>query len=134
MQILRNKTLTLSTDTDVVRARQEARAWAVEIGFSLVEQTKLVTAASEIARNTVVHGGGGEVCFELLNNGTVKGVRLVFTDNGPGIIDIKQAMTDGYTTIGGLGLGLGGAQRLVNEFAIRSQPGKGTRVSLTRWK
>ena len=119
---------------DVTRVRQTVRAWATELGFSLVDQTKLVTAASELGRNTLVHGGGGTLRLEILNNGGRLGLRLTFEDRGPGIADIDQAMQDGYTTKGGLGLGLGGARRLANEFEIASRPGEGTRVSITRWK
>ncbi len=114
--------------------RQAVRARAVEAGLSLVDQTKLVTAASELARNTLVHGGGGTVRIESLNNGTRPGVRLTFEDQGPGIPDIELAMRDGYTTGDGLGLGLSGSRRLVNEFEIVSGVGEGTRISVTRWK
>ncbi|HUB48390.1 MAG TPA: anti-sigma regulatory factor [Acetobacteraceae bacterium] len=119
---------------DVVRARQAVRAKAVAAGFSLVDQTKIITAASEIARNTVDYGGGGTLRIEVLRNGQRRGVRLTFKDQGPGIADISQAMTDGYTSGQGLGLGLSGARRLVNEFAITSTPGQGTEVTLARWK
>src|SRR5262249_9364398 len=105
-----------------------------QIGFSLVDQTKLVTAASEVARNTVIYGGGGSVLLESVNNERRRGLRLTFSDHGPGIADLELAMKDGYTTGGGLGLGLGGAKRLVNEFDISSRPGEGTQVKLTRWK
>jgi len=118
----------------VVRARQAVRAWAVELGFSLVDQTKLVTAASELARNTVVYGGGGTLRMEVLEDGARSGLRLVFEDAGPGIPDLERALKDGYTTGGGLGLGLGGARRLVNEFAIHSAPGEGTRITVVKWK
>jgi len=119
---------------DVVAVRQAVREWAVSIGFSLVDQTKIVTAASELARNTVVYGGGGTLALEALNDGDRRGLRLTFEDGGPGIADIDQAMRDGYTTGGGLGLGLGGARRLSNEFQIESRPGAGTRVTITRWR
>jgi serine/threonine-protein kinase RsbT len=119
---------------DILRVRQAVRAWAVESGFTLVEQTKLITAASELARNTVIHGGGGEVTLELLNEYARLGFRLRFEDHGPGIADVAQALRDGYTTAGGLGLGLGGAKRLSNEFEISSRPGEGTKVSITRWR
>jgi serine/threonine-protein kinase RsbT len=134
MAVLKSETMSLRTEEDVVRVRQVARQWAVQAGFSLVEQTKMVTAASELARNTVVHGGGGETLLEALNDNDRRGLRLTFTDQGSGIPDVEQAMRDGFTTGGGLGLGLGGAKRLVNEFAIHSRPGDGTRVSITRWK
>jgi serine/threonine-protein kinase RsbT len=119
---------------DVVRVRQLVRERAILQGFSLVDQTKIVTAASELARNTLEHGGGGQVQFELLINGTRRGLRLVFSDRGPGIENIEQALRDGFTTGGGLGLGLGGAKRLSNEFEIDSKPGAGTRVTITRWR
>jgi serine/threonine-protein kinase RsbT len=124
----------LHSGEDVVHVRQITRAWAIEIGFRLVDQTKLVTAASELARNAIDHGGGGTVLFESLNDGARRGLRLTFEDSGPGIEDIDRALRDGYTTGGGLGLGLGGARRLVNEFEISSAPGKGTRVTITRWR
>jgi serine/threonine-protein kinase RsbT len=130
----KNETMTVRTSDDVVRARQAVRARAIEAGFGIVDQTKLVTAASEIARNTVDYGGGGTLCIEILRDGSRRGVQLTFTDNGPGIADLTVAMTDGYTTGGGLGLGLSGAKRLSNEFAIESVPGKGTTVMLARWK
>jgi serine/threonine-protein kinase RsbT len=124
----------LSSDEDVVRLRQAARSCLVALGFSLVDQTKLVTAASELARNTVKYGGGGEAHLISLQNGPRKGVSLVFIDHGPGIADIEQAMTDGYTSGSGMGLGLGGAKRLSDEFEIQSEPGKGTTVRITKWK
>ena len=114
--------------------RQVVREQAVTLGFSLVDQTKIVTAASELARNTLTHGRGGEVVVELPVNSGRKGLRLTFSDRGPGIPDIELAMKDGFTTGGGMGLGLGGAKRLSSEFAIDSRPGAGTRVSITRWK
>jgi serine/threonine-protein kinase RsbT len=128
------ETLPLNSQEDVVRARQVVREWAVKLGFNLVDQTKLVTATSELARNTVIYGGGGTMCLEALANGTHHGLRLTFEDQGPGIPDIELALKDGYTTGGGLGLGLGGAKRLMNEFEINSQPGRGTRVSIAKWK
>jgi serine/threonine-protein kinase RsbT len=127
-------TLPVRTSDDVVRVRQAVRARAVAAGFSLVDQTKIITAASEIARNTVDYGGGGSMRVETLRNGQRHGVRLTFTDQGPGIADMKLAMTDGYTSGQGLGLGLSGAKRLVNEFNITSAPGQGTIVTLARWK
>ena len=126
--------LWVRSDEDIVRARQAARVLAVELGFSLVAQTKLVTAASELARNTVEWGGGGTVRLEVLNGGRRQGLRLTFEDHGPGISDIERAMTDGYTTGEGLGLGLGGARRLVNDFDIVSRVGEGTRVTITMWR
>ena len=124
----------LKGSEDIVIVRQAVRARAVELGFGLVDQTKLVTAASEIARNTVIYGGGGWAQLELVQSGGRKGLQIVFQDNGPGIADIDKAMQDGFTTGSGLGLGLGGARRLVNEFEITSTPGSGTRVALRRWK
>ena len=126
--------LPLRTSEDIVRMRQLVREHSVAIGFGLVDQTKIVTAASELARNTMVHGGGGEVTVQPLADGARKGLRLVFSDRGPGIPDIPLALKDGFTTGGGLGLGLGGAKRLSSEFAIDSQPGAGTRVTIVRWK
>ncbi|MGH7632828.1 MAG: anti-sigma regulatory factor [Gemmatimonadaceae bacterium] len=118
---------------DVMAVRQEVRAWAVAQGLSLVDQTKIVTAASELARNTLQHGNGGTALLEALQNGTRKGLRLTFEDKGPGIADVTLALRDGYTTAQGLGLGLGGSKRLVNEFDIWSRQGEGTRVTVTRW-
>jgi serine/threonine-protein kinase RsbT len=134
MSVIRTDTATVRSDADVVRVRQQVRAWAVEQGFGLVDQTKIVTAASELARNSLVHGGGGSVVFELLNDGMRKGLRLTFEDHGPGIPDIELAMRDGYSTGTGLGLGLSGAKRLSNEFNLHSTVGEGTRVTITRWK
>jgi serine/threonine-protein kinase RsbT len=128
------ESLSLRTSEDVVIARQHVRAKAIEQGFSLVDQTKLVTAASELARNTLQYGGGGVMHVELLNDGARRGVRLTFEDRGPGIADIAVAMRDGYSSAGGLGLGLGGAKRLANEFAIESAPGVGTKIMIARWK
>ena len=129
-----HETLEIRSSADVVTVRQTARALAERVGFSLVDQTKLVTAASELARNTIDYGGGGSVRIELVENGVRRGVRLTFEDQGPGISDITMALKDGYTTGGGLGLGLGGARRLVNDFNIESSPGAGTRVMIARWK
>jgi serine/threonine-protein kinase RsbT len=122
------------TEQDVVSIRQAVRGWAVEAGFSLIDQTKLVTATSELARNTLVHGGGGTVRMAMVEAGPRRGIRLVFEDSGPGIADVEQALRDGYSTGGGLGLGLSGSRRLVNEFDVRSLPGQGTRVTVTKWK
>ncbi len=127
-------TISVSTSEDVVKVRQKVRAQAVALGFSLVDQTKIVTAASEIGRNTILHGGGGRMDMDTVRHGGRVGLRLVFTDKGPGIPDIARAMTDGYTTSGGLGLGLSGSKRLSNEFDIKSTPGEGTTVTLIRWK
>jgi serine/threonine-protein kinase RsbT len=127
-------TLPLRSDEDVVGLRKQVRERAVAIALSLVDQTKLVTAASELARNTLKYGGGGEVHVDALSDGFRKGVGLVFVDNGPGIADLQQALRDGYTTGGGLGLGLGGSKRLVDEFEVDSRPGEGTAVSVVKWK
>ncbi len=124
----------ISTPEDVVAVRQAVRQRAVELGFNLVDQTKIVTAASELARNTLQYGGGGTLRIEEVIAGTRRGLRLVFEDNGPGIPNIELAMKDGYTTANGLGLGLSGAKRLSNEFAIHSRPGEGTRVTIVRWR
>ena len=118
---------------DVVLVRQAVRDWAVSMEFRLVDQTKLVTAASELARNTLQHGGGGRARLETLLNGTRQGLRITFEDEGPGIADLERALQDGYSTGGGLGLGLSGSKRLCNEFAIDSRPGQGTRVTIARW-
>jgi serine/threonine-protein kinase RsbT len=126
--------LVLQTDADIVQARQVVRRCAEEMKFNLVEQTKIVTAASELARNTVLHGKGGQMTLQVVNVLSRSGLRLVFEDKGPGIVDISRAMQDGYTTGGGLGLGLPGAKRLMNEFELSSTPGLGTRVAVTRWK
>lgn len=129
-----SEAMPVTTQDDVVRVRQKVRTHAVAVGFSLVDQTKIVTAASEIARNTVVHGGGGAMKIEIVKHNNRTGLRLVFSDEGPGIADIARAMVDGYSTAGGLGLGLSGAKRLSNEFDIASTPGQGTHVTLVRWK
>ena len=134
MQLVSEARVDLGSEPDIVRARQLVRKLAQESRFSLVDQTKLVTAASELARNTVKHGGGGYMDMELLADGGRQGIRLQFVDEGPGIADLDQAMTDGWTSGGGLGLGLSGSRRLSNEFDIQSAPGTGTRVSITRWK
>ncbi|MDY0884618.1 anti-sigma regulatory factor [Dongia soli] len=126
--------LVINSADDIVRVRQAVRAKAIQIGLSLVDQTKIVTAASEIARNTLDYGGGGTATLLVLENGGRPGLKLVFEDQGPGIADLERALTDGYTTGKGLGLGLGGARRLSNEFKIESTPGKGTRVVIARWK
>jgi serine/threonine-protein kinase RsbT len=118
----------------VVRARQIVRQWSAELGFSLVDQTKIVTAASELARNTLIHAGGGSMEISVVEAGPRRGLKLTFTDQGPGIADVEQAMSDGFTTGSGLGLGLGGSRRLVNDFRIESRLGEGTTVEVTRWK
>jgi serine/threonine-protein kinase RsbT len=134
METLRSETQPLRRTEDIVLVRQVARAWAVDLGFSLVDQTKIVTAASELARNTITYGRGGTATLEAIVDGTRRGLRLTFLDEGPGIKDIEQAMKDGFTTGTGLGLGLSGAKRLSNEFEIVSALGQGTRVTITRWK
>jgi serine/threonine-protein kinase RsbT len=134
MAVLRHDSCPIRAPEDVVAVRKVVREWAVAVGFNLVDQTKIITAASELARNTVLHGGGGTVRLEALNDGDRRGLRLVFEDQGPGIADIERALTDGFTTAGGLGLGLGGAKRLSNQFEVASRPGEGTRVAITRWK
>jgi serine/threonine-protein kinase RsbT len=132
--VLRSETLPLKTQDDVVIARQLVRKYTLEAGLGLVDQTKLVTATSELARNTIIYGGGGNFVVELVLNETKKGVRAIFEDKGPGIPDIELAMKEGYTTGAGLGLGLSGSKRLVNEFEITSKPGEGTRVTVVKWK
>ena len=127
-------TLPLRTEADIVASRQKVRVLAQLLKFSLVDQTKMITAASELSRNTVVHGKGGDMRWELLDDGLRRGLRLHFEDEGPGIADMKLALTDGWTSGGGMGLGLPGSKRLVHEFDVQSTPGAGTRVSITRWK
>jgi serine/threonine-protein kinase RsbT len=134
MAATRDELLQIQGSSDVVQVRQVVRTRATELGFSLVDQTKIVTAASELARNTLDHGKGGTVRVESLNDGARRGLRLTFEDKGPGIADLKLALTDGYTTGTGLGLGLSGSRRLVNEFDIWSKVGEGTRVTVTKWK
>ena len=134
MVLLSTDELPLDRDDHIVSVRQTVRQRAIAIGFSLVDQTKIVTAASELARNTIQHGGGGSATIEVVNDGSRRGLRLTFEDHGPGIADVSLAMKDGYTTAGGLGLGLSGAKRLSNEFSIASALGEGTRVVITRWK
>lgn len=130
---IQTETLPIHSELDVVRVRQVVRQRAHEIGFSLVDETRIVTAVSELARNTLIHGGGGIMQLEVLTSQR-GGLRLVFEDTGPGIADIELALTDGYTTARGMGLGLGGARRLVNDFEIVSSPGQGTRITICRWK
>jgi serine/threonine-protein kinase RsbT len=126
--------MSIQSSADVVLVRQSVRQWAVELRFSLVDQTKIVTAASELARNTLDYGGGGTVKLETLQEGIRRGLRLTFEDKGPGIPDLDLALKDGFTTGNGLGLGLSGTKRLVNEFQIVSQVGQGTCVTITKWK
>jgi serine/threonine-protein kinase RsbT len=134
MSETRRESLPLRTSNDVVLARQKVRQWATELRFTLVDQTKLVTAASELARNTLDHGKGGSMTIEQVGVAGRIGLKLLFEDQGPGIPDIELALKDGFTTGNGMGLGLGGSRRLVNEFSIDSSPGKGTRITVTRWK
>jgi len=134
MTVVKSEQLPLQSSTDVVAARQRVRQMATELRFSLVDQTKLVTAASELARNALDHGGGGQMSIEVVNGLSRMGLKLIFEDNGPGIPDIQAALKDGFTTGNGMGLGLGGSKRLVNEFAIESEIGKGTKVTVVRWK
>ncbi|WP_304225973.1 anti-sigma regulatory factor [Gracilinema caldarium] len=133
-EILKTESLAIRCEEDIVLVRQKTRKLAADIGMSIVDQTKMVTAASELARNALIYGGGGEAIFEILENSTGQGLRIRFVDHGPGIPDIEQAMTDGFTTGNGLGLGLSGSKRLVNDFSITSVVGEGTTVEITRWK
>ncbi|MBN3879339.1 MAG: anti-sigma regulatory factor [Nostoc sp. JL23] len=130
----KTETIDIQSSTDVVLVRQAVRQLSVEIGFGLVDQTKIITAASELARNTLDYGGGGTVKVETLQEGRRRGLRLTFEDRGPGISDIELALKDGFTTGSGLGMGLGGAKRLANEFEIQSAVGEGTRIIIVRWK
>lgn len=130
----KDEVLPIRSSTDVVHVRQVVRTYSSQLGFSLIDQTKIVTAASELARNALEHGGGGDVRIESVTAGPLTGLRLTFVDQGPGIPDVKLAMTDGYTSRGGMGLGLSGSKRLVNEFEIATKPGEGTRVTVTKWK
>ncbi|PYP81552.1 MAG: anti-sigma regulatory factor [Gemmatimonadetes bacterium] len=134
MLTARTEQIAVREQHDIVSVRQMVRSWSLAVGLGLVDLTKLVTAASEIARNTVVYGGGGTLQIEELRDGLRLGVRLVFEDQGPGIVDIDRAMTDGYSSGSGMGLGLGGTKRLVDEFDIASTPGVGTRVTITKWR
>ena len=134
MQVIKTESVPIKTEADIVQARQTVRKWATAQAFPLVDQTKIVTAASELARNTVIYGKGGTMRLEAINEGIRKGLRLTFEDEGPGIADLDRALTDGFTTGNGLGLGLSGAKRLSNEFHIESTPGRGTRVMIARWR
>jgi serine/threonine-protein kinase RsbT len=134
MTVSKTDSLPILSSTDIVLIRQEVRKWSGELGFSLVDQTKMITAASELARNSLDYGGGGVVLLEVVHDGGKRGLRLTFEDKGPGIPDIERALTDGFTSGKGMGLGLGGAKRLVNAFEIASRVGEGTRVTITRWK
>ncbi len=128
------ETVPIKNSSDVVLARQKVRQWAMDMKFTLVDQTKLVTAASELARNALEHGKGGHMVIEKVTSSVKDGLKLVFEDTGPGIPDIETALRDGFTSGGGMGLGLGGSKRLVNDFHIESELGKGTRVTVVRWK
>ena len=134
MAVTKSESLPVRTEHDIVLARQAVRRLALELAFGLVDQTKMVTAASELARNTLIYGGGGDLLCEVLSDGIKRGLRLTFKDDGPGIPDMSLAMKDGWTSGSGMGLGLSGTKRLVNEFDIDSAPGRGTRVTVTRWK
>jgi serine/threonine-protein kinase RsbT len=134
MDVLRSETMPIRSAQDLVLVRQAVRTWSAELKFSLVEQTKMVTAASELARNTLDYGKGGHVVLQLVQEGMRRGLRLSFEDQGPGIPDVELALRDGYTSGGGMGLGLGGARRLVNDFEIVTKVGEGTRITVTRWK
>jgi serine/threonine-protein kinase RsbT len=134
MLVVRAETLPVASEHDIVLSRQAVRRACQDLGFSLVDQTKMITAASELARNAVVYGGGGTMQLEVLQSGGRDGLRLCFRDEGPGIADLEQAMSDGYTSGSGLGLGLGGARRLVSEFEIESAAGRGTTVTISRWR
>jgi serine/threonine-protein kinase RsbT len=132
--VLTDETVEIKTSSDIILVRHQVRTWAQKLGFSLVDQTKIVTAASELARNTLDYGGGGTLKLEILQQGSRSGLRLTFEDRGVGIPDLDLAMKDGYSTSNGLGLGLGGAKRLMHEFEIVSTVGQGTCVTITRWK
>jgi serine/threonine-protein kinase RsbT len=132
--VLKAETVPIANSSDVVQVRQRVRVWALDLKFSLVDQTKIVTAASELGRNTLEHGGGGAMELALVENGGRRGIRISFSDKGPGIPDLDLALKDGYTSGSGLGLGLGGSKRLMNEFEIQSKPGIGTTISAIRWK
>jgi serine/threonine-protein kinase RsbT len=134
LAVVRLSQFSLRSDVDVAAARRGVTEWAREIGLTVLDRTKVVTAASELARNTVLHGGGGVMCLEIVRDGTRQGLRLTFEDQGPGIVDIDRALEDGYSTGGGMGLGLPGARRLVNEFELTSTVGVGTCVTVVRWK
>jgi serine/threonine-protein kinase RsbT len=134
MPVTKSEILEIRNSDDIVRVRQKVRSYSVDVGLGLVDQTKVVTAASELARNTLEYGGGGTAEIAAVEEGIRRGVRIAFEDKGPGIADVQRALQDGYSTGGGLGLGLSGAKRLSNEFDIRSEPGQGTRVTIARWK
>jgi serine/threonine-protein kinase RsbT len=134
IRVVSAECMDLRVSDDIVLVRQAVRKKSIALGFGLVDQTKVVTASSELARNTLDHGGGGNAKIEIVENGTRSGLRITFEDQGPGIVDIKLALTDGYSTGNGMGLGLSGSKRLSDEFELWSKPGEGTRVSILRWK
>lgn len=134
MVVQKSETFALTSGNDIVIARQKARQWALDLGFRLVDQTKIVTATSELARNTVEYGGGGSMRLEHIEDSGRQGIRIVFEDQGPGIPDVQLALRDGYTTGGGMGLGLSGSRRLMDELTLHSIVGQGTTVSIVRWK
>lgn len=134
MPVEKTETLGIHSEQDVVSVRQMVKTWAIQLSFSIVDQTKIVTAASELGRNTLIYGGGGTARLEIVSEGIRKGLRITFEDHGPGIPDIDRAMQDGFTSGKGMGLGLSGAKRLVNEFKLTSRLGEGTTVIITRWK
>ena len=134
MMIVRTDQVPVRSAPDIVNVRQVVRSWCMQVGMGLVDLTKIVTAASEIARNTLDYGKGGTITLEEVRDGLRQGVRLVFADEGPGIADVAQAMTDGYTSGSGMGLGLGGTKRLVDEFDLQSAVGQGTRVTIVKWR
>jgi serine/threonine-protein kinase RsbT len=133
-EVHKQDTLGIHSASDIILVRQTVRTWAVELGFGLVDQTKIITASSELARNTLTYGGGGTLTLEVIAISYRQGLRLTFSDRGPGISDIDLALKDGYTTGGGLGMGLSGTKRLMSEFEISSRVGEGTRVTITKWK
>jgi serine/threonine-protein kinase RsbT len=134
LAVTKAEAFSIHAESEIVQARQAVRKWCASAGFGLVDQTKIVTAASELARNTLIHGKGGSMRIEAIEDGARNGIRLTFEDQGPGIPDINQALRDGFTTGQGLGLGLGGSKRLMNEFDIESRPGEGTRITVIKWK
>lgn len=134
MALSKHEVVPIGSSGDIVLVRQKVRTWTTEMKFTLVDQTKMITAASELARNTLEHGGGGRMTLEVIGNGLKNGLRLTFEDEGPGIASVEQAMRDGFTTKSGMGLGLSGSRRLVNEFEIASKIGEGTKVAITRWR
>jgi serine/threonine-protein kinase RsbT len=134
LTVTKAEAFSIQVESEIVQARQAVRKWCADVGFGLVDQTKIVTAASELARNTLKHGHGGTMLIETIEDGTRKGIRLTFVDQGPGIPNISLALCDGFTTGQGLGLGLGGSKRLMNEFEIESRSGQGTRVMVIKWK